>query len=144
MLSGSEGPDYLLRTAQGSDELEAVFQFRYEHFFHCFPDGYPGLDHTQRRIFETHDLAADHYCAFDSDGKLCAVSTATPADAKDIPTEWRRWFQLAGLSRAQLGKVVVSTRMVIRPGHRHSGLFVAFYDNGHPGNGGVLCLAHGQ
>lgn len=126
MFYGSGGHHYQLRTAQGSSELEAVFRFRYEHFFHCFPEGYPGLDRTHSRIFEPHDLASTHYCAFDADGKLCAVSTATPAEAQDTPPAWQQWFQLGRLYRAGLKKVVVSTRMVVHP-DRRGGLFDIFY-----------------
>jgi hypothetical protein len=119
-----EGVRYHLREARGGSEFEAVFRFRYEHFFHCFTAGYPGLDHAGGRVFEPHDEGSTHYCAFDDNEGLCAVSTATPAGAPDIPAAWREWFQLA---RFAPERVVVSTRMVIRPDLRHNGLFDLFY-----------------
>jgi hypothetical protein len=121
------GTRYLLRTAEGKGELEAVFRFRYEHFFHNFSNGYPGLDRPCERIFEPHDLGSSHYCAFDADGRLCAVSTSTSAVAPDIPPAWQEWFQLSRLAPLGLERVVVSTRMVIHPDHRHNGLFKLFY-----------------
>lgn len=127
MSEGAEGHPYLMRRAQGRDELEAVLRFRYEHFFKCFAAGYPGLDHSRRRVFEPHDQASVHYCAFDAVGELCAVSSATPAGAKETPTEWGSWFRLGSLAHLGLNRVVVSTRMVLHPHHRHSGLFDAFY-----------------
>lgn len=125
--SSGVGTPYLLRAAQGSGELEAVFRFRYEHFFHSFPDGYPGMDRARHRIFGPHDLGSTHYCAFDAAGNLCAVSTATPAGAPDVPPSWQQWLQLGRLASLDLEKVVVSTRMVIHPGHRGHGLFERFY-----------------
>lgn len=118
---------YLLRTARGSNELEAVFRFRYEHFFHCFTEGYPGLDRVHSRLFEPHDLTSTHYCAFDNDGHPCAVSTATPATARDIPASWHEWLQLGGFVPRGSNGVVISTRLVIHPSHRHNGLFDLFY-----------------
>lgn len=119
--------EYLLRPAQGSDELEAVFRFRYEHFFHCFNEGYPGLDHRRARLFEPHDLTSTHFCAFGSDGQLCAVSTATPAAEPGIPSSWKQWLQLDGPRFPRSDGIVISTRLVIHPHHRHNGLFDLFY-----------------
>jgi hypothetical protein len=121
------GNRYLLRTAEGSRELEAVFQFRYEHFFHNFAEGYPGLDRPRERVFEPHDVGGTHYCAFDADGKLCAVSSSTSAVAPDIPPAWQEWFQFGRLASLGLERVVVSTRMVIHPDHRGGRLFGLFY-----------------
>lgn len=121
------GTPYLLRTAQGSGELEDVFRFRYEHFFCTFPNGYPGLDRSRQRICGPHDLRSIHYCAFDADGKLCAVCTSTPAVTPDLPPVWQDWFQLGRFAPLGLERVFVSTRMVIHPGHRGHGLFELFY-----------------
>jgi hypothetical protein len=118
---------YLLRNTRGSRERDDVFRFRYEHFFHCFADGYPGIDRSKGILCEPHDARSTHYCAFDAAGNLCAVSTSTPADAPDIPETWGEWFQLEKLAPAGLDRVVVSTRMVIHPEHRSNGLFDLFY-----------------
>lgn len=118
---------YRLRTARGNDELEAVFRFRYEHFFHGVTDGYPGLDRVHARLFEPHDLESTHFCAFDSDGQLCAVSTATPAAEPGIPSSWKQWLQLDGSLFPRSDGIVISTRLVIHPHHRHNGLFDLFY-----------------
>ncbi|MFZ2448879.1 MAG: hypothetical protein WAW37_21160 [Syntrophobacteraceae bacterium] len=127
MLDDDIKSRYELRTARGSDEAEAVFRFRYEHFFHSFADGYPGLDRARKRLFGPHDTGSTHYCAFDAHGKLCAVSTSTPACAPDVPAAWREWFQFGRLAPPGLEGIVVSTRMVIHPDHRHNGLFDLFY-----------------
>ncbi len=126
-MDGGGQNRYTLRTARGTDELEAVCRFRYEHFFKSFSDGYPGLDRAGARLFERHDRNSMHYCAFDSDGKLCAVSTATPAATTDTPAAWREWFQLGRLAPLDPDKVVVSTRMVIHPDHRRTSLFGRFH-----------------
>ena len=126
-MHGGSGAPYLLRTARGSGELEDVCRFRYEHFFNCLADGYPGLDRAGGRLFEPHDLNSTHYCAFDAEGMLCAVSTSTPAGSPDVPPAWRDWFQLGRLAPLGLDRVVVSTRMVIHPDHRHNGLFDLLY-----------------
>jgi hypothetical protein len=121
------GTRYLFRTAQGSGEMEDVFRFRYEHFFRHFPDGYPGLDRPRHRILGLHDWGSIHYCAFDTEGRLCAVCTSTPAVAPDIPPAWQEWFQLGRFAPLGLERVFVSTRMVIHPDHRGHGLFELFY-----------------
>lgn len=118
---------YLLRTAQGSGEMEEVFRFRYEHFFHSFPDGYPGLDRSRHRICGPHDEGSIHYCAFDADGRLCAVCTSTPALTPGLPPAWQEWFQLGRFAPLGLERVFISTRMVIHPDHRGHGLFGRFY-----------------
>ncbi|MHC1725410.1 MAG: hypothetical protein AB9866_05250 [Syntrophobacteraceae bacterium] len=127
MQGGWRIGEYLLRPAQGEGELEAVYRFRYEHFFRCFAGGYPGLDSVRKRVFESHDCGSTHYCAFDPEGNLCAVSTATQAAALDIPAIWQDWFQLSRLLPLGLDRIVVSTRMVIHPDHRNSSLFDLFY-----------------
>ncbi len=128
LTGGASGDGYLMRAAHGSSELQAVYRFRYEHFFHIMGNGYPGLDHPRCRVFEPHDAGSVHYCAFDMEGALCAVSTAVPADAPDIPSVWQDWFQLARLPKFGFGGIVVSTRMVIHPAYRHKGLFELFYN----------------
>lgn len=120
------GQSYLLRTAK-EEELEAVFRFRYEHFFRCFSDGYPGLDRKHERLFEPHDPGSTHYCAFDAEGRLCAVSTATAASTPGIPAAWNDYFKLDRFAPFGLDKVVVSTRLVIHPDHRTGSLFTLFY-----------------
>jgi molybdopterin/thiamine biosynthesis adenylyltransferase len=126
MPGGCKTGKYLLRTVSKS-ELEAVYRFRYEHFFHCFDDGYPGLDHSKRVLFEPHDTQSTHYCALDTEGDLCAVSTSTLASAHDVPESWHEWFQFERLAPLGLHNIVVSTRMVIHSDHRHNGLFDLFY-----------------
>lgn len=118
---------YSFRTALGVEECEAVYRFRFEHFFRCYPDGYPGLDRTRGRLFEKHDPDSTHFCAFDKAGRLCAVSTATPATVPGIPGHWREWFELERFSPLGLSRVVVSTRMVMSPECRGTGLFGLFY-----------------
>lgn len=122
--------EYLLRQVRGEGELEAVYRFRYQHFFRCFAAGYPGLDSVGKRVFEPHDSGSIHYCAFDCEGNLCAVSTATSGAAPGIPKEWEEWFKLSRLAAQGLDRIVVSTRMVIHPDHRHlsKGLFSLFYN----------------
>ena len=118
---------YDIRTARTEAEREAVFRFRYENHFRLFRGGYPGLDHAGCRVCEPHDPASVHTCAFDPDGRLVAVSTATPADAPDAPASWREWFALDRLAPLGLSRLVVSTRMVLGPALRGSGLFREFY-----------------
>lgn len=121
------GPLYHTRIARKNSEFEAVFRFRYEHFFHCFSDGYPGLDRAGARVFEKHDTTSTHFCAFDSAGRLCAVSTATPATAPDRPEGWNRWLLLDTLAPTGEDNIIVSTRMVVHPEHRGHGLYRQFY-----------------
>lgn len=118
--------EYRMRTAR-EDELESVFRFRYEHFFHCFDDGYPGLDRAKGILFEPHDPKSIHFCAFDAGGDLCAVSTATPASAAEAPASWQEWFNLEDLERLCPDGIIISTRMVVHTERRNNGLFDLFY-----------------
>lgn len=118
---------YTLRKAEGAAELEAVFRFRYEHYFRVFPEGYPGVDHVRQRMFEPHDLESEHVCAFDAQGRLVAVSTATPADASGAPAAWAGWLALERLRPLGLGRCIVSTRMVLHSQERGGELFAFFY-----------------
>ncbi|MBF0512855.1 MAG: hypothetical protein HQK81_02195 [Desulfovibrionaceae bacterium] len=104
-----------------------MFRFRYEHFFNNLPDGFPGVDHAARLVFEPHDLEAVHLCAFDARGELAAVSTAVPATLKTIPPAWADWFDFAGLGSARLAKAVVSTRLVVHPSLRRTDFFARFH-----------------
>lgn len=125
--SGHGGPVMILRQAQGPEELEAVFRFRYEHYFHRFTAGYPGVDHARRRVFEPHDLDSIHSCAFDDQGGLLGVSTATPAACPDMPPAWRDWFDLDRLSPLDPARTVISTRLVLHPKVRQTGLYGQFH-----------------
>lgn len=105
-----------------------MFRFRYAQHFRLFEHGYPGVDHAHARVFEPHDLESEHTCAFDEQGELLAVSTATRADADALPAEWREWFKLDRLRPLGLERIVVSTRMVLRRDQRGSDLFQRFYE----------------
>ncbi|MBI4958263.1 MAG: hypothetical protein HY915_02080 [Desulfovibrio sp.] len=118
---------FCIRQATGQQELDAVFRFRYEHFFNRFPTGYPGVDHEKRRVFEPHDLKAAHLCAFGEHGELLAVSTAVPATLASIPDAWPGWFGFGVLGAKRLEHTVVSTRMVLHPGVRRTDLFARFH-----------------
>lgn len=118
---------YILYRAESPVELEAVFRFRYDHCFRDFPPGYPGLDHARQRLFEPHDLDSEHMCARDAEGRLVAVSTATPADAPGAPAAWAAWFALDRLRPLGLARFVVSTRMVLHREERGGELFTFFY-----------------
>lgn len=117
------------RAAQGPQELQAVFRFRYEHFFNRFAAGYPGVDHSNRLVCEPHDHAATHLCALDESGRLAAVSTAVPAGLGCIPETWPRWFDFDGLGARLLKRTVVSTRMVLHPRLRHTAFFPWFHQS---------------
>ncbi len=135
---------FYLRPASGEEEFEAVYRFRYEHFFRCCSDGYPGLDRLRGRLFELHDPESIHLCAFDGAGGLCAVSTATPANHPEIPEPWAEWFELERLSPLGLDNVVVSTRMVLHPEYRRTRLFGLFYRfiMGQYFEAGFACAVH--
>lgn len=118
---------YGIRRAETSAELEAVFRFRYEHYFRVFPEGFPGVDHARGRMFEAHDLDSEHVCATDAAGALLAVSTATPADAPSAPAAWTGWLALDRLRPLGLERLMVSTRMVLHSAERGGELFAFFY-----------------
>jgi hypothetical protein len=138
-----------LHAASGSDGPSAVFSFRYEHFFHSFPPGYPGVDHARRMVFEPHDQDATHLCALkggasapapgetgytpavsaaalSAPGALLAVSTSVPATLRSIPESWPEWFGFALLGPKRLAKTVINTRMVLHPGVRGTDFFARF------------------
>jgi len=119
--------EIVIRAAKGQHELDAVFRFRYDHFFNRFPTGYPGVDHEKRRMVEPHDRQAVHLCAFDERGAITAVSSAVPADLESLPDTWPRWFGFEALGAERLARTIVSTRMVLHPQVRRTDLFTRFH-----------------
>ena len=105
---------------------EAVYHFRYRHYFSQLPEA-EWLDHGRERVYAPHDEHSVHLVARNAEGDMIAIGTGTRADAGDLPVEWVKMLQLERLQALDLSKVLIYSRLVERPECRGSPLFLHFF-----------------
>ena len=105
---------------------EAVYSFRYRHYFNQLPEA-EWLDHDRGRVHSPHDEHAAHLVARNAEGGMIAIGTGVRADCGDLPAEWVKMLQLERLRPLGLAKVLIYSRMVELPECRGSLLFLYFF-----------------
>ena len=117
---------YCWEQATTPEACEEVFRFRYQYYFAAH-EGLPGVDHEAGRVFSPHDAHSIHFLSRDAEGRLLAVATATRASEPSLLPLWRTLFNLERLAPLDLSKIVIISRLVVRPEHRNSALFGQYF-----------------
>ena len=117
---------YRLGLAVTDAEREAVYAFRYAHYYSHLVDA-PGVDHRAKRVYSPHDDFSDHHAGYAQDGTLVIVGTGTRASTENLPPEWEALLRLQRLSPLGLQNILIYSRLVEHSAIHGSPLFAEFF-----------------
>ena len=117
---------YCLHPAQTAEEREAVYTFRYLHYY-CHLAGAPGVDHAAQRVYSPHDEESVHLTGCGKKGELFIVGTGTRASTPNLPTEWKELLCLERLAPLGLDSILIFSRLVEHSAYHGSPAFADFF-----------------
>jgi len=117
---------YCLRPAATEEEREAVYAFRYLHYYSHLAE-VPGVDHAARRVYSPHDDTSVHLTGYNKNGDLIIVGTGTRASTENLPNEWHKIFCLERLASLGLENILIFSRLVEHSDYHGSPIFVEFF-----------------
>lgn len=107
-------------------EKEAVYAFRYAHYFNGLPEA-AGVDSRKQRVYSPHDDVSTHITTHNAGGDLLVVGSGTPAHTPDLPEDWPGLLDLPRLEPLRLDKILIYSRLVEVRACRGSSLFLKFF-----------------